>query len=262
MRLNEIQAQFRDLMLDDPARLETVPAEFASVFDEGGIALAERLKVYRSNIVGGISDNFAKTFPLLEKLVGEDFLKQMIRGFVLVHPPSAGCLNAFGAGFPDFIRRYAPAEGLPYLPDMAMLELAMNTAYYAKDDTGLSAQALSALAPEVLGETVLNLRSSATLVSSPYALEALRDYCLAPEGQPPVLEQPGFLMVYRPKLAVEIVALSGDEHFLLESLSKGMTLGEAVAAVLERTAAFDPAVFLQRHLGLETFQQLPANSAG
>ncbi len=151
MRLNEIQEQFKDLMLDDPALLEAVPDDFASVFEEGDIALAERLKVYRSNIVGGITDNFAKTFPLLDKLVGEDFLKQMVRAFVMKHPPSAGCLNHYGEEFPDFIRNYEPAQELPYLPDMAALELALNTAYNAPDDEALSADSLSALAPEALG---------------------------------------------------------------------------------------------------------------
>jgi hypothetical protein len=259
MRLNEIQEQFKDLMLDDPALLEAVPDDFASVFEEGDIALAERLKVYRSNIVGGITDNFAKTFPLLDKLVGEDFLKQMVRAFVMKHPPSAGCLNHYGEEFPDFIRNYEPAQELPYLPDMAALELALNTAYNAPDDEALSADSLSALAPEALGDVVLLLRSSAILVSSCYALDALRAYCLSPEGEPPYLLQNCYLLVYRPKLAVEIVPLSVGEFSLLESLSRGRALGEAVAKVLERDGTFDFGLFLQKHLALETFQALPPN---
>ena len=220
MRLNEFQEQFKDLMLDDPALLEAVPADFASVFEEGDIALAERLKVYRSNIVGGITDNFAKTFPLLDKLVGEYFLKQMVRAFVMKHPPSAGCLDHYGEAFPDFIRNYEPAQELPYLPDMAALELA-------------------ALPPEALGEMTLQLRSSAILVSSCYALDALRAYCLAPEGEPPNLLQNCYLLVYRPKLTVDIVRLSAEEYFLLERTSKEQRLGEAVSEVFERFPAFD-----------------------
>lgn len=260
MRLNEIQTHFRDLMLDEPAALDSVPDEFAAIFEAGEIPLSERLKVYRANIVGGISDNFSKTFPLLEKLVGEDFLKQMIRAFVLAHPPRSGCLNAYGEGFPDFVRAYEPAQGLPYLPDMAALELAMNTAYCAADDAALHAEALSALPPEALGDTVLRLRSSAVLLSSPYALEDLRAYCLAPEGEAPGLTQDCFLLVIRPKLAVEVISLNADEYVLLDLLSNGQGLGEAVGAVLARSPAFDVPAFLQRHLALETFRDLVANS--
>lgn len=260
MRLNEFQEQFKDLMLDDPALLEAVPDDFASVFEEGDIALAERLKVYRSNIVGGITDNFAKTFPLLEKLVGEDFLKQMIRGFVLTHPPRSGCLNHYGEEFPDFIRLYEPSRELPYLPDMAALELAMNMAYNAPDDEALSADSLSALPPEALGEMTLQLRSSAILVSSCYALDALRAYCLAPEGEPPNLLQNCYLLVYRPKLTVDIVRLSAEEYFLLERISKEQRLGDAVGEVFERFPAFDVNNFMKKHFALETFQILPSNN--
>lgn len=260
MRLNEFQEQFKDLMLDDPALLEAVPADFASVFEEGDIALAERLKVYRSNIVGGITDNFAKTFPLLDKLVGEYFLKQMVRAFVMKHPPSAGCLDHYGEAFPDFIRNYEPAQELPYLPDMAALELAMNSAYYAPDDKALGVEDLAALPPEALGEMTLQLRSSAILVSSCYALDALRAYCLAPEGEPPYLLQNCYLLVYRPKLTVDIVRLSAEEYFLLERTSKEQRLGEAVSEVFERFPAFDVNNFMKKHFALETFQILPSNN--
>ncbi len=254
MRLNDIQEKFRDLMLDDPAALESVPDDFAAVFAEGDIALAERLKVYRSNIVGGISDNFFKTFPLLEKLVGEDFLKQMIRAFVLAHPPSVGCLNAYGEGFPDFVRAYEPAQGLPYLPDMAALELAINRAYYAPDDAALNPQDLAALSETTLGERILSLRMSAVLISSPFALDALRKFCLEPEGEPPALQKPTFLMVYRPLLAVETLALAEDEYSFLLDLSDGAPLAEAAGRVFDNFARFDLQNFMQKHLALETFR--------
>lgn len=253
MRLNEMQERFRNLMLDAP---ETLPGDFAAQFEAGDIPLAERLKVYRSNIVGGVAENLRKSFPILEKLVGADFLRDMARRFVTAHPPEAGCLNLYGRGFEDFIRSHPPARGFPYLPDMAALEIAMNEAYYAPDDEALGAQALAALSPDALGALSLAFRTSVRLIASDYELARLRAYCLTPEEPAPDINTPCNLLIYRPDLEVHIVPLFPAEMRMLGLLQAGAALGDAA----ERTAAdhpdFDAGAFLQKHLTLGSFRAL------
>lgn len=260
MRLNDFQMRFCDLMLSGPEGLNNMPEEFAALFAAGGIPLCERLKVYRSNIVGGIAENLCKGFPLLEKLVGNEFLIDMVRRFVMAHPPESGCLNFYGRGFDEFIGNYAPARNLPYLPDMARLEIAMNDAYYAQDDHGMKAEELARIAPEALGDITLPLRDSVQLVRSDYALDALRDYCLLPVGEAPPINRPSCLMVYRPKLEVVIVPLEQEEYILLESLNRVTVLGEAVEEALAVRPDFDLETFFRKHVDLESFRALPTNN--
>ena len=160
MLLNEIQGLFKDAMLSHPRVLDNPDSALADLFEEGDIPLPARLKVYRNNIVGSLTDILAATFPLILKLVGKDFFDAMARSFILAHPPKSGCLSHYGDGFDVFIQNFKSAESLPYLSDIARFEMALNDAYYAKDDKALEANALSSITPEDLGEARLAFRDA------------------------------------------------------------------------------------------------------
>lgn len=261
MSLAEFQSQFKDLMFDHPDALKNAPAPLAAQFDTGDIALHERLGVYRNNIVGALSDVVVKSFPLLQALVGKDFLRGMAREFVLRTPPTEGCLNHYGAGFDNFIRGFKPAEKLPYLADMARLELAVNDAYYAADDTALTVDVLGTIAPEALGDLVLPLRHSAQLIHSDYPVMAIRHSCLNPDDDMAVdMAQGSYVMVHRPVFEVTYTALKEDEYAMLLALHKQATLGDAAEYVLTHSPNFDFQAFLQKHIALETFRALEPNS--
>ncbi len=264
MRLNNFQNSFKELMLDHPDALHDPPEELAAFLTDGNIALADRLSVYRSNIVGGLTDVIVESFPVIKVLVGKDFLEGMARGFVLEKPPARGCLHYYGAGFAEFIERFDPAKDLPYLPDVARLELALGQAYHAENDTPMCAAALSTITPEDLGNLQLFLRESVRLISSPYPVQALRDFCLSDQqGQAPSMDSgqgETHLMVYRPAYNVEIIQTAPDEHMMLGALQGGQSLGGAVEDVLGIYEDFDFAAFLQKHMALETFLPLDTNA--
>ena len=261
MRLNKFQEQFKDLMLDHPDALQSPPAELADFCMSGDIPLPERLSVYRNNIIGSLTDVMRASFPVLEALVGQEFLDGMARSFILKNPPARGCLNFYGAGFAEFIEAFEPAKSLPYLPDIARFELALGQAYYADEDAPMAADELSKVAPEELGALQLFLRENVRLISSQHPIVALRDYCLAgAEGEPPALDQGGVsLMVYRPAYNVEVIETADDEHMMLSTLQTGQPLGTAVEEVLARHPDFDFGAFLKKHIALETFLPLSPN---
>ncbi|MGB0720048.1 MAG: putative DNA-binding domain-containing protein [Bdellovibrionales bacterium] len=261
MQLADIQHRFKDLMLDHPDALNSPPDDLASVFESGDIALPARLKVYRNNIVGSLTDIMAAGFPALEKLVGKDFFETAARSFILKNPPQSGCLTFYGQGFAEFLAAFAPAASLPYLPDIARLEIALNDSYYAADDRPLRAEDLAAIAPEDLGNTVLALRDSVKLLQSPYPVCAIYDFALAddPQGTLDINSGGESVMVSRPHLETQIAPLAHDEFVMLSALAQSIPLGEAAANVLGRYPDFDFQAFLQKHLSLETFVILGAN---
>ncbi len=262
MRLNEAQARFKETMLDHPKVLEDLPADFAAIFNEGDIPLSTRLKVYRNNIVASLTDLLLATFPVMEKLVGKEFLEVMARSFILENPPAQGCLSFYGAGFDEFIAGFKPAQGLPYLPDIARMEIAINDAYYAPDDKPLRAEALAKIAPEELGALRLSLRTSACMLSSRYPLPAIKDFCFQDDGSAILDINSGgcALMVYRPSLESLVVTLGPGEYFMLSLLYEGRTLGEATTLTMERFPDFDIQKFLARHMELETFSAFKPNT--
>ena len=262
MALADFQEKFKHMMFQPVKNLQNNANNFDGVFQEDDIAVHDRLKIYHNNVIGSLSSVLCATFPLLENLVGEDFLKAMARTFIFEHPPESACLHVYGAGFDNFIKSYEPAASLPYLPDVATLEFALNTAYYAPDDKPLAADALSKIPPENLGDIILQLRSSAILIESDYPLKQIRAFCLD-EGNniPPDMTKTYQcrLLIHRPALEVDIVPLAEDEFMILGLLNQKNTLGITVEQTLDKFPTFDFAGFLQKHTALETFASFGTN---
>ena len=293
MQLSDIQNKFKTLMLDHPDALNTPDEDFAAAFVNDDIPLPERLKVYRNNIVGSLTDVMADTFPTIEKLVGKEFFEGMARSFILERPPNHGCLNMYGTGFDEFIASFGPAQSLPYLPDVAKLESAINDSYYAKDEQPLTAEALATIPPDKLADTPLSPCGYVKLIRSNYPLTAIREFCALPEEEQGTLDlgQGGVrLMVYRSGHDVKTLELDEDKFYMMQTLGDGTvlggavlekevkttpleevapgegeegkttSLGEAVEKTLEKYPDFDFQAFLQKHLELETFAALPTNT--
>ncbi len=255
MHLCEIQEHFKNLMLDQPGALDNPDRNFSACIEENNIPVSERLKIYRNNIVGSITDNLAATFPLLEKLVGEEFLKLMVRSFILNHPPQSGCLNLYGKGFPEFIdNNFEALKSMPYISDMARLELLMNDAYYALEYETISIEDLSSIPAENLADINLKLGNSAGLLASKYPLTEIRELCINPENDPPDMNNnPQFLLIIRAGLEVHIVSLTQDEFKMLQLIKQGKTLGQALETVLEQSPDFDITNFIGKHINIGTF---------
>jgi hypothetical protein len=261
MQLGDIQNQFKNLMLDHPDTLDNLDSNFAAAFKTGNIELSRRLSVYRNNVVGSLSDAIIATCPTLEKLVGKDFLERMARSFVLKRPPLRGCLNTYGAGFDDFIAAFKPAESLPYLPDIAQLDLAMNPAYYAQDQIAMTAENLATIPPESLGDTRLKICDHVHLLKSQYPIDKIYEFCQIenPDYDLDVSAGGVCVMVFRQNFSTQLAVLDEGEFEMLTALHT-LPLGEALESVMGENESFDFQTFLQKHMALETFCCDSANS--
>ncbi len=260
MKLSKIQALFSRTMLDHRDEVSKQDPFLASLFSDDTNILPERLKIYRNNIIGSLSNALLTTYPLIKALTGEEFATVLMRSYVLENPPRDACLARYGEGLDAFINNFAPAKDLPYLPDVARLEWAMNEAYYAPDDMPLSPEDLQRRHLEKLSDLSLRPRSSLRLLASPWPLESIRTFCLnyREDGDETLNLDQGDsrLMVFRPRLSVEVVSLDHDEYVWLKFLAEGKTLGAALESAFKVFPSFDFQECLQRHLQLETFSAL------
>ena len=262
MQLSDVQRRFKETILDHPDVVANPPEDIQGIFQTDDIPLSERLKVYRNNIIGSLTDVMLASFPTIEALVGKEFMEAMSRSFILENPPSTGCLNSFGPGFAEFIENFEPAKSLSYLPDVARLEIALNDAYYARDDKALSAEELAEIAPEDLANVQLLFRDNVQLLHSIYPISDIRDFALSEsqDGELDIDKGPAYLMIYRPKLDTEIIILDEAEYFMLLNLKQSNPLGAALEAVMKQHVDFDFQSFLQKHIFLETFSSIKSNA--
>lgn len=89
------------------------------------------LDIYRNNYRGNLQDAMAAAYPVIRQVVGVDFFRYAVRHYIAGHPSRNGDLHRYGARYPGFLSRFAPAASLPYLPDLARLEWLCHRAHFS-----------------------------------------------------------------------------------------------------------------------------------
>ena len=153
-----------------PALLDPMAAIPPGLSDARGGPATRRFAVYRNNVVVSLTEAMATGFPVILKLVGEDFFRAMAGVFVRAHPPRSPVLAQYGTDFPGFLESFEPVAHLPYLADVARLELALRAAYHAADAAPIASDAL---AHPRLMEARLRLAPATRIVASPYPIHAI-----------------------------------------------------------------------------------------
>jgi hypothetical protein len=166
--------------------------------DPRGRPSARRFAVYRNNVTVGLTAALAAGFPAVQKLVGEAFFAALAREYLRAHPPAVPMLSAFGGAFPAFLEGFPPVAGLPYLADVARLEVALVESYHAADAAPLTAAAFEATPPEALEGARLGLAPALRLIRSPHPVHTIwwanmRDPAVrpAPAAQDVLVLRPG-----------------------------------------------------------------------
>ena len=197
-RLAELQRAFADAVLDSAA---AVPEPLSR---KAVGAPARRFAVYRNNVYASLIDVLAGRFPVVVRLVGEDFFRAMACAYVAEEPPRSAVLIRYGSSFPVFVAGFPPAAPVPYLADMASLEWAWHAAYHAADAAPSPLAELTRAADRA-EEAVLTLHPSLAVVRSNHPIVSIFELNTQTGGVPPTrLEGREDALVVRPKLEVEI----------------------------------------------------------
>ena len=230
-RLRELQSRIAAMSL---GWLE--PDELAGdVLDDRPIPVAQRLRIYRNNTQLGLLDPLRAAFPVTAQLVGEDFFERMAADFVRAHPPVKPELLAYGQDLPAFIAACQAAAPVPYLADIARLELAWNFAYNAPDAAPLPPQALAAFAPEQLETLRLAPHPSLRFVASAWPVMAIWQAHQSengPDGSIDLAAGGDMLLVYRPRQDTLIRKVSAGAFAFVMALTARQTLAAAVSSAL------------------------------
>jgi hypothetical protein len=232
--LLDLQYALRDATLRGDA------AQAASAILAGGIAAEARLQIHRHHFFTTLSEALAVNFPVVCKLVDRRFFEFLAHRYIALNPPREPCLFEYGTSFPDFIAGFPACRELPYLPDMARLEWAMNAVSNAPDLPSLSPDMLSDVEPERFATLRFVLHPASRVVSSRYPVDRIWRANQS-DGESVDLASGGVrLLVQRRDDDVQWRALSAAEHLFVRALAAGQTLGDAIdnAGDFDFTAMF------------------------
>ena len=220
-----------------------------------GSAPEKRFAVYRNNVVVGLVDALADSFPVTQALVGEDFFRAMAREFVRVKPPRSPVLALYGDGFAGFIEDFPPVAGLPYLADLAHLEYLRVMAWHAADVDAITPERIGAVLadPDGLPQARLTLHPALLVLPSVHAVVSL---WAAHQADSPALAlaavdpaQAEAALLWRNGLEVEIRRVGPGTALFIGRLQQAASLAQAGAAAMAADADFDPAATLALLIG-------------
>ncbi len=201
---------------------------------------AKRFAVYRNNVVVGLVNALRARFPVVEKIVGKDFFAAMARVFVIAHPPQSSLLMLYGDTFADFVATFEPASALPYLPDVARLEIARTRAYHAADLEPIDPARLRGLDPQELRHVRVDLHPSLQVLRSRHPIVTIWAMNSGEAELRPIDDEgPEDALVVRARLEVAVRRLPPGGATFLGALSAGATLASAAESAAADCAQFD-----------------------
>ncbi|MEM6498909.1 MAG: putative DNA-binding domain-containing protein [Pseudomonadota bacterium] len=242
MQWHELQSQFIDSLRNPDLGL---PDGLGTVC---GSLQTKRFNVYRNNVAVSLADNLAASYPVTQQLVGEEFFVGMARVFADSNAPTSPVMLGYGAEFPEFISRFEPAQGLPFLADVARIERDWNGAYNAADAHPIGIEALQSIAPDALEATIIHLHPSLRIIRSDWP--ALSIWHLHQTSDNPaaamqdLTPEPESGVIVRPSLDVDVRLIPDLAAVFYTALADGRSLGVA-AELLADAQSNDMGAMLQ-----------------
>jgi Putative DNA-binding domain len=224
VRLLETQQLFAQALRQNNAAL------LAQLIDTGPVALEERLAIYRGTMLGTWGRALGLCYPAVRQLVGDEFFDNAAQRFALESPPANPDLDHYGLGFDRFLAEFPPASGLPYLPDVARLEQAVNRALHAPRVKPLKPERLAGLGGQALELACFVPHPSVSLLEVRYPADliwrAVIEHDDAALGGLELDCQPLHLLVQRPYEDTSVVRLGAGAWHLARQIFEGEPLGE------------------------------------
>jgi len=251
--LRELQRAFGAALAE-----RAVTDGIASQVVANGIDPAARLRIYRNNSREGFLATLRAAFPVLERLVGEDYFRQLAFEYRAQFPSTSGNLHHVGARLTGYLQQRFATTEYAYFADVARLESALQEAMVAADHRPLDLSSLRGVAENQYDRLAFMLHPAARLVSSPFPVLTIWN-ANQPEADAAqtidLASGTERVLVLRTSEGVELRRLDTAEFAFLAALGAGRALASAIEAAngtMDEAGAategpgFDAATVLQR----------------
>ncbi len=235
MLWRDIQHEFAAALCDPSA---APPAAVEATTERPAV---RRFNVYRNNVMVSLIEALGAGYPVVKELVGEEFFKGMARAYVASHKPHSPVMLHYGDDFPAFIAAFKPAEALPFLSDVARVELGWNQAYHAADCDAVTIDNLQTVTPEHLETVKFRLHPSLHLLYSQWPAVSIWQIHQTSDNPAEAMQQlspePEHMLIVRPRWDVDVRLLPEATWTFFKALHAGSCLGAAAETLVEAEMA-------------------------
>jgi hypothetical protein len=214
-----------------------------------------RIAIYRGNVHANCARALAGAYPIVRRIVGDEFFDATAREYARAHPSQSGDLNRYGGELARFLESFPHAADLPYLPDVARMEWLAHRAHFAADAPAFDAASLAALPTDPR----LRLSPACELLQSAWPLG--RIWTIHQHDYPGAFEidldaGPDRVIIYRAGWRARVLSLLPGDFAFLAAAMRGETLGAALEAGIAADAGFDPSTTLARWIDAQVITAL------
>ncbi len=233
--LHSIQQKFVATVFDN-----NQPGFDQSIVSDG-INGASRLQIYQNNIFISLRNALAAVYPVINRLVGDEFFKLLAYEYIKLFPSRSGNLHEFGKHLAQFVITFEPAEDLVYLADVARLEWAYHHVFHAANAPAFDIDKLKQVKNESYGNLIFRPNPASQLIKSPYPVlqiwqanqitqtsenKTIQDKISLDEGET-------MLLVIRRDLEVDFQPLTRPEYAFLDACYDNANFFEACDTTMQ-----------------------------
>ena len=213
--------------------------------------VASGLAIYRNNVYSNYRNSLTHSYPVLVRLVGEDYFRLLSDAYITRTPSLSGDVRVYGAGFADFLQAHEVAFQLPYLPDVARLEWSCQHVLAQPRCAPPDLSYLQKLNADRYAELRVVLNPASALLASPYPVLRIwqvnqPDY--VGDETIDLAQGAAHMLVVRHANTVSVLDLDAAEYAFLSTLQQGLRWGDALQAALALAPDFDLGSCLLRHV--------------
>jgi hypothetical protein len=228
--LSHLQGRFAAALREAGPESDAAVHQLAKCIVDDGLAPARRLQVYRNNARAMFEGTLQRTYPVLQRQVGDEQFAALARSYRAEHPSRSGDLHWVGEKFAHWLAPRVATDGQAWLAELARLEWACEEAMVAARLPPIAAAELARMAPEALAEVGLALQPCVRTVSSPFPVwSAWRAGQADGAGQRVDLALGAqYVVVTCCDTGLVLHSLPEDQFLFVAALAGGASLGSAV----------------------------------
>jgi hypothetical protein len=252
LSLRELQRHFGAALFD------SAPEAIMPWICCDGLDVESRIRIYRNNLRQGFLKALTLEFPVIQRLVGEEYFEQLALVFQRNYPSRSGNLHHIGEQFPQFLSGLLAGTQYSYLADVAELEWVCLLAMGAPEARPLDPSALLKFSSDSFPELCFTFHPDCRLVRSAYPVLRIWQANQSAAEVTEIIDLdsgPDRILVRRGGDEVELHRMPPGDFALLIALANGATLGNAFDAACEADPRFNVGETLCRAVALGVLTQ-------
>lgn len=188
----------------------------------------EQIQSYINGYRYRLFDVVYEDYPALIRLMGRKEFNDMLDAYIEDTPSEHFNVARYVDVFPEYVKQHAK----PFEYELSVLETAISRVFDGLETPVLSQSDLVGLDPEGFMNKHLYPRSALKLFAFSYPVNAYYEQHLKGEEPKTPDKHPSYLVVYRHADEMWRLDLEEREYLVLSALFSGLTVGEALNAVL------------------------------